>query len=151
FFETKGSGKEAKTELWTMDAGTGERRLLVAAGKLESILPAEPARATQATGLGRRPPSQYQWAPDGGSLLFQGQAALVWFDLKTQTARTLVSGKAGIADPKISPDGKFVSFVREHNLWVVNAANGKERAVTQGGTEAIRKGELDWVYPEELD
>src|SRR6266702_3826904 len=36
YFETKGSGKEAKTELWVMDAASGERRLLVAADKLEA-------------------------------------------------------------------------------------------------------------------
>ena len=44
-----------------------------------------------------------------------------------------------------------MSFVRDHNLWVVNISDGKERALTQGGTEEIRKGELDWVYPEELE
>src|SRR5260370_41684109 len=41
YFETKGSGKEAKTELWVMDAANGQRRLLVASDKLESILPAD--------------------------------------------------------------------------------------------------------------
>src|SRR5215470_11915619 len=102
FFEPKGAGKEAKTELRVMDAATGEQRVLVAAEKLESVLPAEPERTTQATGLGRRPPSQYQWAPDGEALLFQGPTALVWFDLHSQTPRTLVSGKTEIADPKIS-------------------------------------------------
>src|SRR6266403_379032 len=151
YFETKGSGKDAKTELWVMDAASGERRLLVAADKLESILPAETSRATQATGLGRRVPSQYQWAPDGIGILFQGPKALAWLDLKTQTARTLVSAKAEIADPKISPNGRYVSFVRDHNLWRVSVADGNEAAVTQGGTEKLRKGELDWVYPEELD
>ncbi len=151
YFETKGSGKEAKTELWVMDAASGERRLLVAADKLESILPVDTSRPTQATGLGRRAPSQYQWAPDGAGILFQGATALAWLDVKSQTRRTLVSCKAAIADPKISPDGRFVSFVRDHNLWLVSVADGRERAVTQGGTEAIRKGELDWVYPEELD
>ena len=30
-------------------------------------------------------------------------------------------------------------------------ADGKEQAFTQGGTEEVRKGELDWVYPEELE
>jgi dipeptidyl-peptidase 4 len=65
YFETKGSGKDAKTELWVMDAASGGRRLIVAAEKLESILPADASRPTQATGLGRRAPSQYQWAPDG--------------------------------------------------------------------------------------
>jgi len=151
YFETKGSGKEAKTELWVMDATNGERRLLVVADKLESVLPADSSKPTQATGLGRRAPTQYQWAPDGGAILFQGPTALAWLDLKSQAARTLVSGKAAIADPKISPNGKFVSFVRDHNLWLVNLADGKERAITQSGTEEIRKGELDWVYPEELE
>jgi len=151
YFETKGSGKEAKTELWVMDAANGERRLLVASDKLESILPVDTSRPTQATGLGRRAPSQYQWAPDAAGILFQGPTALAWLDVKAQTGRTLVSGKATLADPKISPDGRNVSFVRDHNVWIMNLADGKERAVTQGGTEEIRKGELDWVYPEELD
>ncbi len=151
FFETKGAGKDAKTELWVMDAASGQRRLLVAADKLESILPAEPSRPTQATGLGRRAPSEYQWAPDGGGMLFQGPTALAWLDLKSEAARTLVSGKAAIADPKISPDGRSVSFLRDHNVWLVSLADGKERAITQKGAEEIRKGELDWVYPEELD
>ena len=151
YFETKGAGKEAKTELWVMDAANGERRLLVAADKLETILPADSSKPTQATGLGRRAPAQYQWAPDGAAILFQGPTALAWLDLKSQAGRTLVAGKAAIADPKISPDGKFVSFVRDHNLWLVNLADSQERVVTSGGTEEIRKGELDWVYPEELE
>ena len=150
YFETKGAGKEAKSELWLMDATSGARRQIVAAEKLESILPAESSKATQATGLGRRAPSQYQWAPDGSGILFQGATALAWLDVKSQAARALVSGGAGIADPKISFDGRCVSFVRDHNLWIVNVADGKERAITVGGTEGIRKGELDWVYPEEL-
>src|SRR5229473_258203 len=151
YFETKASGKDAKTELWVMDAASGEHRLLVAADKLESILPADRGKETQATGLGRRAPSQYQWAPDGTGILFQGPTALAWLDMKSQTGRTLVSGRATLVDPKISPDGRYVSFVRDHNLWLVNLTDGNATAVTHGGTEEIRKGELDWVYPEELD
>ena len=143
--------KEAGPDLWIMDAASGERRVLVPADRLQSMLPAGPSEPSQATGLGRHAPADYQWAPDGASILFQGANALVWCDLKTQTPRTLVSGTAELSDPKISPDGKFVSFVRDHNLWLVNVADGKERALTQGGTQDIRKGELDWVYPEELE
>src|SRR5258708_35810360 len=92
YCETRGSGKEAKTELWVMDAASGERRLLVASDKLESILPAEPSKPTQATGLGRRAPSQYQWAPDGAGILVQGPTAGALVDVRTQTRGTLVSG-----------------------------------------------------------
>ena len=141
---------DARTELWITEVASGKSRALIPADKLESLLPA-PEKATQATGLGRHAPARYQWAPSGTALLFQGANALVWYDLNAQTPRTLVSGKEEIADPKISPDSHYVSFVRNHNLWLVGVADGKERALTQSGTEEIRKGELDWVYPEELD
>jgi dipeptidyl-peptidase-4 len=150
YFEMKGTGKDAKPEIWTMDTETGERALLVPAEKLESALPAAPSKETQATGAGRRPPAQYQWAPGGNALLLEGPHALAWFDLQSQTSRVLVNGKEELSDAKISPDGKYVSFVRDHNVWLLRTADGKERALTAGGTEEVRKGELDWVYPEEL-
>jgi dipeptidyl-peptidase 4 len=146
-----GHGQKARSELWIMDAGSGQGQLLVSAEKLETILPAETEKTTQATGLGRRAPSQYQWAPDGAAILFESSTALAWLDLKTETSRTLVSGKETIADAKISPDGHYVSFVRGHSLWLVSVSDGKQRRLTQNGTEEIREGELDWVYPEELD
>jgi dipeptidyl-peptidase 4 len=134
YFEMKGSGKDAKAELWTMDTTTGERALLVSAEKLEGALPVAPSKTSQATGAGRRAPAQYQWAPGGDALLLEGPHALAWFDLKSQAARVLVSGKEDLSDVKISPDGKYVSFVREHNVWLVSTTDGKEKALTTGGT-----------------
>jgi len=151
FFETKGTGKDARPEIWLLDAASAERSMLVPAEKLETMLPASSGKESQATGLGRHAPSQYQWATGGEALLFESANALIWYELKTQASRVLVTGKEELADPKISPDGKFVSFVRNHNLWLVSTADGKERALATGGTEELRKGELDWVYPEELD
>jgi len=148
--EFSGSVGHANTDLIAMDASNGQTRVLVPADKLESLLP-EHRQATQATGLGRHAPAQYEWAPDGSALLFVGPNALAWFDLKSEAARTLVTGKEALADAKISPDGKFVSFVRDHNLFAVGVEDGKEHALTTGGTEQVRKGELDWVYPEELE
>jgi dipeptidyl-peptidase-4 len=150
FLEVQGQGKDARTELWAVDAATGAKSLLVSAEKLLSVLPAPPAKANQSTGLGRIAPSQYQWAPQGAALLFQGENSLTWFDLQTQTPHPLVSGKEMLANPKISPNGRYVSFVRDHNVWIVDVASGKQRAITHGGSEELRKGELDWVYPEEL-
>src|ERR1700722_5460395 len=89
FFAVSGSGKDAKTEWWVMDVGSGERRLLVSADKLASMLPAPPENASQATGLGRRTPSQYLWSPGGDALLFVGDTSFTWFDLKSQTPRAL--------------------------------------------------------------
>jgi dipeptidyl-peptidase-4 len=151
FLDTKGTGKDAKSELWSLDPSSGERSLLISADKLETILPAPPSKQSQASGAGRHAPSQYQWAPSGDALLFEGPNALAWFDLKSQTGRVLESGKEDLSDVKISPDGRYVSFVRDHNIWLVRVDGSGEAAFTTGGTEQLRKGELDWVYPEELE
>ncbi|HWF40243.1 MAG TPA: DPP IV N-terminal domain-containing protein, partial [Candidatus Acidoferrales bacterium] len=138
-------------ELWTMDAATGAKKVLVKTETIAAVTQPEKAKTTQATGLGRIEPENYQWAPHGDALLFIGDSNLVLLDLKTMTPKTLLSGTAEIQDVKFSPDEKWVSFVRGFNLWVVSTTGGDTHAVTTGGTEAVLEGQLDWVYPEELN
>ena len=140
-----------RNELWTMDAATGERKLLVNSETLKAITQPEKTKAAQATGLGRIQPGSYVWSPAGNTLLFKGSSSLVLLDLKTMSPKPLVSGDKDIEDPKFSPDGRWVSFIRDWNLWVVNVASGETKAITTGGSEELLKGKLDWVYPEELD
>ena len=132
-----------------------EPRLLADSEKLQELLPASKKKASQATGLGRIAPLQYQWAPDGKALLFPSDDNLYWFDLGKQTGKRLLeerSGEAGgVSSAKISPDGRWVSYVRNHDLWAVELASGKETQLTFGGNEDVLHGELDWVYPEELE
>jgi len=139
-FLKEGDRTSEEKAILTIDAATGSAKVLVSADKLTALLPPPSGNATQATGLGRRPATLYQWAPQGSALLLQGQTSLSWFDLKTQAGRALVTGKEEIADPKISPDGQYVSFVRRHNLWLVSVANASVHALTNGGKEEIRKG-----------
>jgi dipeptidyl-peptidase-4 len=138
-------------EMWTTDAATGQSKILVKADVLASATPPEKTEAIQSTGLGRVQAANYIWSPSGNALLLIGGSSLVLLDLNTMTPRTLVSGAFDIDDPKFSPDGKWVSFVRESNLWVVNVATGNAKPLTTGGSEEILKGQLDWVYPEELE
>jgi dipeptidyl-peptidase 4 len=142
-------------ELWTMDAATGNRRVLVRADVLQNVMQPEKTKVIQSTGLGRVQAQNYFWDPDGTELLFAGSSSLVLLDLKTMSPRSLVTAPDDAAheidDPKFSPDGKWVSFVRDSNLWIANVASGETREVTGGGSEEILKGQLDWVYPEELD
>src|SRR6202041_2578058 len=70
YFERTGTGKSAATDLWAMDAVTGQKSVLVSAKMLRSLPEPKKQKATQATGLGRAMPQDYQWAPDGKSILF---------------------------------------------------------------------------------
>ena len=154
YLETTGS--QGRTELWAIDTSRLHEpaRLLVDSEVLDELLPAP--RHTQATGLGRLAPREYAWAPSSKALLLIGENNLYWYDLGTKTARQLLGSGAGkeegeIADARISPDGKWVSYVRNHDLWLVETAGGREVQLTRGGSEDLRHGELDWVYPEELE
>ncbi|MFY9530728.1 MAG: S9 family peptidase [Candidatus Acidiferrales bacterium] len=151
FFQTTGEGASAKTELGAVDAANGEKHILVDAAKLATLLQPEKGQPTQATGLGRVAPENYIWSSDSNELLFKSGGRLVWLDLRTMFTKTLVSGGNEVQDPKFSPDGRWVTFVRDSNLWIANVMNGELKPLTRGGSEEILKGQLDWVYPEELD
>ena len=151
YIERKGSGPSAALELWTMDAASGERKVLVNAETLKSVTQPEKAKAIQGTGLARVQADNYQWAPDGNSLLFIGTNSMVLLDLKTMQAKPVASSDDEIEDPKFSPDGKWISFSRSANLFAINLASGETKTLTTGGSEEVLKGKLDWVYPEELD
>jgi dipeptidyl-peptidase-4 len=157
YFHRSGTGASAKTELYAIDVAKPEfpGRLLVDADRLKELLPPSNRKDTQATGIGRVAATQYEWAPSGRALLFISSDNLYWFDLASQKGRRLLGEPSSgepkdIKDARISPDGRWVSFVRNHDLWSVEVASGKESRLTGGGTEEVRNGELDWVYPEEL-
>ena len=151
YLDRQGSGQNAELQLWTMDAATGERTVLVNAATLKSVMQPEKANTSQSTGLGRVQADNYLWSPDADSLLFIGSNSLVLLDLKTMTPKSILTSEQEIEDPKFSPDSHWISFSRNANLFVVNISSGAVTALTTGGSEELLKGKLDWVYPEELD
>jgi dipeptidyl-peptidase 4 len=142
-------------EMISIDDATGAAKILIPANVLSDVMQPEHTSAIQSTGLGRVEADRYIWSPDSRSLLFIGSQSLVLLDLTTMKPRGLIHEAAKnsgeISDPKFSPDGKWVSFVRDSNLWLTNVATGETKALTTGGSEDVLKGQLDWVYPEELD
>jgi dipeptidyl-peptidase-4 len=146
-----GRGENPETELWAMDAAAGKTSVLVDSRTLASVLQTEKEKTIQSTGLGRVQAANYLWSPRGDSLLFIGSNRLVLLDLKTMTSKQLVKSEDDIEDALFSPDGKWVSFSRRSNIWIVNIITGEMKALTTDGTDEVLKGKLDWVYPEELD
>ncbi len=49
-----------------------------------------------------------------------------------------------------SPRGGFVAFVRNNDLYTIDARDGAVRQLTKDGAETRMNGALDWVYYEEL-
>ena len=72
----------------------------------------------------------------------------IW-DSKAKTLEKLSAGKQRLAE--FSPDGNYIAFVRDNNLFVKNLTTKKETAVTTDGEfNHIINGTCDWVYEEEF-
>ena len=53
--------------------------------------------------------------------------------------------------PALSPDGRQVLYRKEANLYVFDLATRNTVPLTTDGGATTLNGQLDWVYPEELD
>ncbi|MCX7697554.1 MAG: S9 family peptidase [Bacteroidales bacterium] len=62
-----------------------------------------------------------------------------------------IPGQENIRQAELSPDGKFVAYVKENNLYLFNLETMEEVPITQDGQmNAIINGAVDWVYEEEF-
>ena len=144
--------KGEKGELWYLDTARGEKKLLVSAAKLaaldEDVNKVKNEREKER--LTRYHVAAYLWAPDSKHLLFDSQGQLWLFDLGNETAVQFTSAGDPSGDPKFSPDGKHLAYVRKHNLYV-RPVNGKEeKQLTRDTGDNLLNGDIDWVYAEEL-
>ena len=92
-----------------------------------------------------------EWTPDGANLLVSTKGDLFFVHLATRKWDQLTSTPEAEADPKLSPDGKWVAFRRGHDLYSLDVATRKITRLTSDGSPTLLNAETDWVYPEELD
>lgn len=139
-------------ELWYVDAATGQKNVLVTEAKLAGLAPdankikdeREKERVT------RYHVAAYVWSPDSKYLLFDSSGQLWVYTLENGVAVQFTAAPDPSEDPKFSPDGNHVAYLRKHNLFVqpINGQSGKQ--LTEDKDENILNGEVDWVYAEEL-
>jgi dipeptidyl-peptidase 4 len=72
------------------------------------------------------------------------------YSIATGNLKRLTNSKEEEAETDFSPDGKWVSFVRENDLFVVDVERSREKQLTRDGGKNIYNGLLVWVYEEEL-
>ena len=75
---------------------------------------------------------------------------LYYYRLDGAAAVRLTRSPAPEEEASFSPDGRYVAFVREHDLYLVDVDRGRERRITTDGGRNVFNGQLDWVYQEEI-
>jgi len=139
-------------ELWYVDAASGEKKLLVSEARLSSLAPdaSKIKNEREKERVTRYHVAAYLWAPDSKHLLFDSQGQLWLYSLENGTAVQITSAPDPSEDPKFSPDGNRIAYVRKHNLYVEPISGQDGKQLTSDTDDNILNGEVDWVYAEEL-
>jgi dipeptidyl-peptidase-4 len=152
----RGSAEDRnRLDLWVQDVAGGAARKLVDSRDLlkgeEVLSDEEKARRERQRISAQSGIVEYHWFPDGKRLLFPLGGDLFVYDLEAKAVRQLTHGEGFATDPKVSPKGGYVSFIRARNLWVIDLADGKARALTTDGSDTIGNGVAEFVADEEMD
>jgi dipeptidyl-peptidase-4 len=156
FLRSRG-GTDPVTCLWSVDAGTGEERLLVDPAALspdgeENLPAAERARRErvreQAGGV-----VGYACDADARRAVFALSGRLYLVALTGDPApRALdVGDVAAVVDPRLDPTGARVAFVAERALHVHDIASGETTVLRSPDGEHVSHGLADFAAAEEMN
>ena len=139
-------------DLWAVDTQTGQARMLVDSAKIGTggeISEEEKMRRERARIAGTKGIVAYDWAPDGRSILvpIDGDLYLAALD---GSVRRITDTKETEIDARVSKTGRFLSFVRNQNLFVTDVASGQERQLTTDGAGTLSWGSAEFVAQEEM-
>ncbi len=106
--------------------------------------------------------NDYSWSSDGNKLLIFTNTKRVWrkntrgdywvLDLASRDLRKLGGNakESSLMFAKFSPDGRYVAYVCQRNLYVQYLKNYRVKQLTKDGSTTIINGTSDWVYEEEF-
>jgi dipeptidyl-peptidase-4 len=144
-----------KMRLYEFEVATGKTRELLSPesllkGAQENLSPEEKARRErQRVTVGGF--TTYHLSPDGARILVSLSGKLYVVSRSTGSVTELKTGPGTLVDPKFSPDGKLVSYVRGNDVYTLDPTTQKETRVTTGGTPGKTHGLAEFVAQEEMN
>jgi dipeptidyl-peptidase-4 len=132
--------------LQTLNPENGRRRSVVDAGEVLEKLAGhfEP----------EEPYEELGW-PDaidanGHFVAYLKSGDIVMVELGTSDVQFITATDAEETAPRFSPDGSWLAFVRQNDLYAWNVERQEEVRLTSDGSDVILNGTVSWVYWEEL-
>jgi dipeptidyl-peptidase-4 len=135
-----------RAEVRGVDPDSGEDQLMFDAGGL--MVP------------GTNQPLQYRsfdWASDSRHVVFQADFRPIYrysgiadFYVYDVEDRSLVLAADDARTGELSPDGGFLGYEREGDLFAYDMNAERELRLTSTGTDDVWNGVFDWVYEEEF-
>lgn len=139
-------------DLMQVEAATGKASVLVGRVKLASLISTNTPEKDKDHRSRYNMPG-YVWGPDARHLLFDSNGQLWLYDLRNGTGiQVAFSGAASGDDPKFSPDGTVLSFIRDHNVYAcqLRKPGTPIASLSINKDSNMLNGQVDWLYLEEL-
>ncbi|QQN73710.1 DPP IV N-terminal domain-containing protein [Croceicoccus sp. YJ47] len=140
-------------DLWAFDREANAWSMLVDSEKLGSgreLSEAEKMQRERARIGSLKGIVAYEWSDDGQSILvpLDGDLYLARLD---GTVRRLTDSEAGELNPVLSPEGRYLSFVRDGRLFVGDVGAEAQAVTPPNEPETVHWGEAEFVAQEEMD
>jgi dipeptidyl-peptidase-4 len=142
--------------LYEFSVASGQTRELVTPARLlggaEEKLSVEEKARRERMRIVDRGFTSFGLSEDGRLVLLPLSGRVYVYDRAgAQAGRVRRVGQEGVIDPRFSPDGTKVAYVRGQDLYVADIESGRERRLTRGGSEDLTHGLAEFVAQEEMD
>ena len=94
--------------------------------------------------------SPVQSTKDNVRHLYTKDNDLYLLDVQKKEFKRLTNNASEEKNPTFSPDGNYLAFTRDNNLFAIDLSTGKEMQYTTDGDEVVYNGWAAWVYYEEI-
>ena len=100
--------------------------------------------------------TRYRLESENEEQLFRRSSVADWFVIDTmrhtrkRLGESLLGADVKVRDAVMSPNGRYVAFAKENNLYIHKLDFGTEVAVTKDENTDIINGVADWLYEEEF-
>ena len=131
--------KTKMTNLYKVNVKSGKKTLFFDYGKIQKNLPKN-IRAMTHRAI----------TPDYSRLLYSFQNDLYHYSVRTGEFKRLTSTPDPENNPRFSPNGKYIAYTRNHNLYALDIDMGLEYQLSTDGSDTIYNGWASWVYYEEI-
>jgi dipeptidyl-peptidase 4 len=160
----RGGPTNRSASLYELDVASGKEKLLLSAEQLlggtQETLSVEEKAARERKRISTAGFTAFELAQDGNKIVVQLSGKIYLFDRKSGFFGQIALPAGVLLDARLSPNGAYLSFVRDYDLYVAKLGTLKSAGavvevpsitqLTSGGTEMLQHGLAEFVAQEEM-
>ena len=140
-----------RLELWLVDMESAITRKLLTGTEIEAGEPTEQEQAErERQRVFARGVASYEWHPDSQRLLVPAAGAAYLVDVRDGAIQRQTPADTSQGGFRLSPEGTYLSFVRDGDLIARRLADGVEIRLTNDGGGTVSNGLAEFVAQEEM-